>query len=80
MMATCPVKCPRCGSVQVAAILYAHSTRDRQDLNDLRSGRALPAGRPPTGNDPRWRCRKCHYEWGHPHGLSGLSADENELA
>lgn len=80
MTPTRPARCLRCGSAQVAAFIYALPAGDTQVQEDLRAGRAVPAGRAPTGNDPRWRCLKCHFEWGHPRGLSGSSTDENELA
>ncbi len=80
MNPTRPEKCLRCGSPRVAAITYDASPTAVQVTEDLRSGRAVPAGRAPTGNDPRWRCLKCKFEWGHPRGLSGSSSDETELA
>lgn len=80
MTPTHPAKCLRCGSSQVAEIIYTLPAADRQLQEDLRAGRAIPAWHAPTGNDPRWYCLKCHHEWGHPHGLSGSSTDVNELA
>ncbi len=73
-------KCPQCGSEQVAAIIYAAGIDVQKVDEDIRSRRAVPAGRPPTGNDPRCRCLKCQHEWGHPRGQSGAALDPRELA
>jgi len=75
-----PEKCPKCGSAQVAAIIYALPAAGKEIQDDLKSRRVIPAGRTPTGNDPRWRCLKCGFEWGHPRGLSGSAAGEHDLA
>jgi hypothetical protein len=75
-----PAKCPACGSDRIAEILFPSPAIDKKLQDALKAGRAVPAGRASTGNDPRWRCLKCRFEWGHPRGLSGSSAGERDLA
>jgi hypothetical protein len=75
-----PAKCPRCGSARVAAIIQNLPTANSRLYEDLKARRAVLAERAPTGNDPRWCCLECRLEWGHPHGLSGSSAGQDDLA
>jgi hypothetical protein len=75
-----PAKCPRCGSARVAAIIPNPPAAHSRLFEDLKARRAVLAKRAPTGNDPRWCCLKCRLEWGHPRGLSGSSASQNDLA
>jgi hypothetical protein len=75
-----PEKCLKCGSVQVAAIIYDSPASGKALQDDLKYHRAIPAGRAPSGNDPHWRCLKCGFEWGHPRGLSGASTGVDDIA
>jgi len=69
-----PRTCPRCGRDRIVEILTPDQALDPQLRADLEERRAVVASNPPTGNDPRWLCLRCRWEWGHPHGLSGASA------
>jgi len=80
MAADRPAKCPKCGSARVALLLYAREDAAGISREELQTRRAVPAGRAPTGNDPRWRCLRCCTEWGHPRGLSGAAAGAGNLA
>jgi hypothetical protein len=64
----------------VAAIVFTPESISDAVRADLKSGLAVPAGRDATGNDPRWRCLHCRFEWGHPRGLSGSSTGSDDLA
>ena len=75
-----PAKCPRCGSPRVAAIILNPPAANSRLFEDLKARRAVLAKRAPTGNDPRWCCLECCLEWGHPRGLSGSSAGQDDLA
>lgn len=75
-----PAKCPRCGSARVAAIIQSLPAAGSRLYEDLQARRAVLAERATTGNDPRWRCLECRLEWGHPRGLSGSSAGQDDLA
>jgi len=75
-----PSKCPNCGKVRVARIHYEFGRIPDEARDELKAGHAVPAGREPTGNDPRWRCLACLFEWGHPRGLSGSSLRDSDLA
>ena len=75
-----PAKCPKCGCARVALLLYSRADAAGISREELQIRRAVPAGRAPTGNDPRWRCLRCRTEWGHPRGLSGAAAGAGDLA
>lgn len=75
-----PARCPSCGSGHIAAVLYDFPAADKKLQEDLQNRRALLDRRAPTGNDPRWACLTCRFEWGHPRGLSGSSPGQDDLA
>jgi hypothetical protein len=64
--ASWPARCPRCGSLRVAKILYGYL-----DLDQQRIARALDDGVVAVGGcigggpgDSKWKCTACSYEWG----------------
>ena len=57
-------RCPSCGAVEVAAILYGLPRFDDELRADLDAGRVVLGGCCIGGDDPVWVCRGCHHHWG----------------
>ena len=58
------VKCPRCGSANLASLLYGEPAPSAELEADIQAGRVVLAGCAVTGDDPARRCRECGAEFG----------------
>lgn len=56
-------KCPKCGSNNVAEILYGLPDFSDEMLQALKDGKIVCGGCCISGNDPEYRCNKCGYEF-----------------
>lgn len=58
-------KCPKCGSNNVAEILYGMPDfNDYKMQADLKAGKIVCGGCCISGNDPEYRCNECGCEFG----------------
>jgi len=57
-----PKKCPKCGSLIVARILYGFPAWSEELEADLKAGRVAIGGCCITGDDPAWKCMECETE------------------
>lgn len=53
------VKCPLCGSVRIARVLYGLPD-ESVELMEIDEGRIRLGGCVVTGDDPRWKCNDCN--------------------
>lgn len=58
-------RCPKCGSAEVAGILYGLPGCDEVEA-DLEAGRLAAGGCVVCGDDPVWHCWSCRHQWGRP--------------
>jgi len=63
-MSSRPSKCPQCGSLRVAAILYGLPIFDDGLRRDLEAGRVVLGGCCVSNDSPAWRCLACGHKWG----------------
>ena len=59
-------KCPKCGAVSIASILFGYPSMSEDLQDDLDSGRVVLGGcviRPDF--EPDRHCNECFYEWGN---------------
>jgi len=59
-----PSRCPSCGASHVAEILYGMPAVDEELQRNLDAGHIVLGGCCVSECMPRWRCGKCHHEWG----------------
>lgn len=57
-------ECPKCGSKDIAEILWGMPVYDEKLIHDLEEGRIVLGGCCITGEDPDWHCNDCGYEFG----------------
>lgn len=57
-----PVKCPKCGSLHIANILYGMPAYSEQLMTDIDKGKIILGGCIITGDDPKWQCFDCKTE------------------
>lgn len=57
-----PKKCPNCGSLIVARILYGFPAYSEELEADMKAGRIAIGGCSITGDDPAWKCMECETE------------------
>ena len=57
-----PKKCPKCGSLIVARILYGFPAYSEELEADMKAGRVAIGGCCITGDDPAWKCMECETE------------------
>ncbi len=57
-----PSKCPECGSLRIARILYGFPAYSAELEADLKAGRVAIGGCCITGDDPAWKCMECETE------------------
>jgi len=67
-----PRKCPECGSISIASILYGMPFLDEKLQADLDNGRVVLGGCCRTDNDPVWKCNSCGIEFYRLTGLDSL--------
>jgi hypothetical protein len=58
-----PGTCPRCGSANVARLVYGLSDLGLVSVEDIEAGRVILGDRTVNGDEPEWRCLGCGYEW-----------------
>lgn len=56
---TKPRKCPQCGSVRVASILYGLPDYGEELERKLKEGRIILGGCCALKDDPTWQCADC---------------------
>lgn len=61
-----PRKCPKCGSVKVARILYGMPLLSESLLKDLEDGKVVTGGCVITENQPSWQCSQCGVDFYKP--------------
>ena len=57
-----PRKCPKCGSLIVARILYGYPAYSEELQTDMKAGRIVLGGCCITLDDPAWKCKDCETE------------------
>lgn len=57
------LRCPKCGSGDLAEILYGPVKMTEELLLQLQKKKALIRSEPAPGNPPRYYCYHCGYEW-----------------
>jgi hypothetical protein len=57
-----PSKCPECGSLRIARILYGYPAWSAELEADMKAGRIAIGGCCITGDDPKWKCMECETE------------------
>ena len=57
-----PRKCPMCGSVRIASILYGYPAFSEELQKDMDEGRVVLGGCCVTDDDPVWECVDCSTE------------------
>lgn len=58
-----PRKCPRCGSTQIASILYGYPAFDEKLEKKLEEGRIVLGGCMEEEGAPTWQCVDCGQEF-----------------
>jgi rubredoxin len=67
LMATKPVRCPRCGGSKVAYVLWGMAAFTRRLVELEKAGNVVISGCVIPGEPEapaRWLCRSCGYAWG----------------
>lgn len=54
-----PKRCPKCGSVQIASVLYGLPAFSQKLEEDMKTGRIVLGGCCITDDDPKWQCIDC---------------------
>ena len=54
-----PKKCPSCGAIPVATILYGLPAMSEKLEEDMKSGRVSLGGCCISDDDPKWECTHC---------------------
>lgn len=57
-----PTKCPKCGSGQIADILYGYPEFSKELQKDLDEGKLVLGGCCVSGGDPKWKCVDCEAD------------------
>lgn len=57
-----PSKCPNCGSVAIAEIVYGYIDEDEELERQFREGKIVFGGCSTTDEHPYWRCKNCSHE------------------
>ena len=71
------MKCPRCGSKNVAEILYGMPAFDDELEARIESGKVRLGGCCVTDHDPRFHCNKCHSDFGYPPTITTKTGSED---
>lgn len=58
------VACPRCGSADVAKIIWGLPVLTDQLEHEIKLGAVSLGGCCVTGNDPTHECNECSFKWG----------------
>lgn len=65
------IKCPKCGSSEVAKILYGMPVFHLIE-EDLEKGKIELGGCCITDNDPAYKCRSCNHKFGNPYDYENI--------
>ena len=57
-----PSRCPECGSLRIAIILYGYPAYSAELEADMKAGRIAIGGCEITGDDPACKCVECETE------------------
>ena len=57
-----PGKCPHCGSLRIANILYGEPAYSERLMADIKTGKIILGGCLLTMDDPKWQCVDCNTE------------------
>lgn len=55
--------CPKCNSTNVATYLWGLQLLDDQLERDIEEGRVILGGCIVCGDDPKFHCNDCKYDW-----------------
>ena len=55
--------CPKCNSTNVAKYLWGLQLLDNQLSRDIEEGRVILGGCTVCGEDPKFHCNDCKYDW-----------------
>lgn len=69
-----PDRCPKCGSKNVASILYGLPMFGEELERQLEGGEDTLDGCIVTGDNPIWHCSACRHQWGGED--SGIEGDD----
>ena len=57
------LRCPKCGSADLAEIIYQPVEMTDELLRLVQAKKVLIRNEPPPANAPRYYCYYCGYEW-----------------
>ena len=57
------LRCPKCGSTDIAEIIYGPVEMTDEFLLQVQAKKVLIRNEPPPENPPRYYCYYCGYEW-----------------
>jgi predicted RNA-binding Zn-ribbon protein involved in translation (DUF1610 family) len=57
------LRCPKCGSVDIANIVYAPSNITDELLSQIQAKKTVLRTEKRTDTAPRYYCNYCGYEW-----------------
>jgi hypothetical protein len=57
-----PEKCPVCGSLHMATIVYGSPAYSEELMDEVTSGKVILGGYFLPGYDPQWECVECKTE------------------
>ena len=57
------LRCPKCGSNDLAEILYQPVKMTEELLQQIQAKKVLIRNEPKPANPPRYYCYYCGYEW-----------------
>ena len=58
------MKCPECGSLRVAEILWGYFPDCKSIEEKFDKGEFVLGGCLVSDHDPRWECNECSHHWG----------------
>ncbi|NLK42702.1 MAG: hypothetical protein GX298_11715 [Planctomycetes bacterium] len=58
-----PLRCPKCGSTDIAEIVYNPAAMDEELLRRVQAKRAVLRTGAQIKPAPRYHCNYCDYEW-----------------
>ena len=57
------LRCPKCGSVDLAEIIYGPVDMTEELLRQVKAKKILIRNEPKPKNPPQYYCYHCGYEW-----------------
>lgn len=58
-----PLRCPKCGSTDIAQIIYDPPTLSDEILQKVQAKKAIIRLDAPSARRARYHCNYCQYEW-----------------